>query len=121
MLDEDKRLTDMDELLLTGEYVETLKEFIRGEPWDYLARCQCDALEYAAEYLASHARPDLLQEIIDLYESISHSQFGPENPFARVVKDSAYKALWRLLGYPDGPESTIVVLAKKRLDEERAR
>lgn len=100
--------------------METLKEFIRGVPWDERTACQRGALDHAEDYLRDHAQPDLLQEIINLCGNGPTRSPMPENAFLPLATEHACRTLYRLVGYPDAPDSTVIQMAKARLEKERA-
>jgi hypothetical protein len=74
---------------LTDRYTGQLLTFLRGVPWDGLEEIRRAAASITGEYLRTHARPELLNELIDIFEK------RDENPSLRQY---AYYALADALG-----------------------
>ncbi len=87
---------------LTGEYVETIRRFILGVPWDPEGKCQWEAITLAEEYMhlgttdkpGARFEPSLISAMITVCEDESEDA-KPWN------QQAAGYALYRVLGNPD--------------------
>ena len=95
---------------LISKYIEQLRGFIRGVPWDPYGYLRRDALHLAADYLRFHKDAVLLRDIVDLYEQVANDE-GPGH-------SELFNTLHEILGCPDISKGDVLRRIRNRLAEE---
>ena len=67
-------------------YAPQLLRFIRGVHWDGLEQCRLAATEIAGDYLAKAADPDLLAELIRIFENPDESETLRLHAYSSLVQ-----------------------------------
>jgi hypothetical protein len=78
---------------LTDSYTSQMLAFLRGVPWDGLEEIRRAATAISGEYLRTHARPELLSELIYIFEKRDEDL---------TLRQYAYHALADALGRDSG-------------------
>ena len=100
---------------LTGEYIEPLRNFIMGLPWDVEGKCQWMAISLADEYMKSGTtekpgprfEPRLISALVTVCEDESENM-RPWN------QQAAGYALYGVLGNPDVTWEEMIEQAKAK-------
>jgi hypothetical protein len=91
-------------------YIEQLRGFIRGVPWDPYGYLRRVALLLAADYLRFHKDSVLLRDIVDLYEQVANAE-GPGH-------SELFNTLYEIVGCPDVSKADVLRRIRNRLAEE---
>jgi hypothetical protein len=91
-------------------YIEQLRSFIRGVPWDPYGYLRRDALRLAADYLRFHKHSVLQRDIVDLYEQVADDE-GPDH-------SELFNTLYEIVGCPDVSKADVLRRIRNRLAEE---
>jgi hypothetical protein len=70
-------------------YMTQIEQFLKGVSWDEDEHVRQMAISVAGEYLRSHLRPDLLLQLIHIFENPEEEQ---------LTREGAYFALARAVG-----------------------
>jgi len=68
----------------TSQYTGQVLQFLRGVPWDRTEDCRLMAASVAGEHLRTHLEPDLLRELLRIYEDAAERQ---------ILREAAYLSL----------------------------
>ena len=106
---------------LTPNYLNEIKQFIKGVTWDDCDDVRFAALSISGEFLRASFDKDLLQLLIHVFEDLGSSEDlleTDEGDGREIVQSSAYRAISRAMGkewddIPDSEETGIFILNKQ--------
>lgn len=77
---------------LTSDYLEVIKKFIRGEPWDVNDDVRLSAMSISGCYLAESFDQELLHSLMDIFEHLgTRPHLHETSDYARAfIKSCAY-------------------------------
>src|SRR3954453_6570321 len=83
---------------LSAKYVEEIRRFLAGVPWDAIGMVRLVAISEAGEYLRLHADPDLARRLWEFASAPDEWLEEYEVAVPSDEKEAALKALARALG-----------------------
>lgn len=93
----------------TERYIENIKQYVRGVPWDEEQDVRQIAVSTAGEYLRQHDDRELLEQLLTVFENTEEEQ---------LIRENAYCALARAAGkdWSELPSATRGFNLKKDID-----
>lgn len=84
--------------LLTNDYLEEIKMYIKGADWDDTDDIRIHAIGIAGNYLRKNHDSDLLRLLVEIFETPNHAYKIHHDDALTLIKSCAYEALARAMG-----------------------